>query len=242
MQVPRAAMHTVALFFDFDGTLVHLAPTPDGVEVSDTLRALLCSLNTATEGALAIVTGRSLDALDDLLRLKSVNVSGSHGAVYRIQGQQSNMDDQFLIPSELVEKCQQFAYEHQLIFENKQFSVTFHYRQSPDKEVIVDQWLRQLIPSYPALIVQRGKCVHEIKSENVHKGAAVDFFMRHPQFKGRVPWFFGDDTTDEYAFNTVNQLGGYSVKIGVGETSANLRLPSPDDLIHLLHEWLRLRS
>ena len=49
---PRA----IALFLDFDGTLVDIAPTPDAVQVPDALRATLTDLYEKMGGALAIVS------------------------------------------------------------------------------------------------------------------------------------------------------------------------------------------
>lgn len=242
MQVPSTVLDKVALFFDFDGTLVNIAPTPDAVSVSDALRDLLKALQQATAGALAIVTGRSLMALDDLLCLAEINASGSHGAIYRYRQQQTAIADGYRIPGDLAERCRQFADKHQLLYENKQFSLTFHYRNNPSKEAIVEAWLEAAIMPYPELALQRGKCVREIKSATIDKSSAVAFFMQKPEFVGKTPWFFGDDVTDERGFECVNQMGGHSVKVGAGITAAHHRLSNPDELLHMLHKWLSMRS
>src|SRR5260370_22517772 len=71
---------TTAFFFDFDGTLVELAPTPDGVVVSPVVPAILTALRRATNGAVAIVSGRGIDSIDSFLSMPDLPVAGLHGA------------------------------------------------------------------------------------------------------------------------------------------------------------------
>ena len=56
---------------------------------------------------------------------------------------------------------------------------------------------------------------------------AVRSFLDERPFHQRRPWYFGDDVTDEGAFELVQTLGGVAVKIGEGETLAVHRLPDP---------------
>jgi trehalose 6-phosphate phosphatase len=57
-------MPTHALFLDLDGTLLDFAPTPAEVVVPDGLPALLAALASARNGALAILSGRTMDDID----------------------------------------------------------------------------------------------------------------------------------------------------------------------------------
>src|SRR5260370_10015976 len=57
-----------ALFLDVDGTLLEIAPRPELVRVPDGLPALIIRLSSGLEGALALISGRSLALLDQLLR------------------------------------------------------------------------------------------------------------------------------------------------------------------------------
>src|SRR3546814_5187162 len=50
----------VALFLDFDGTLVDIAETPDAILVPDDLARRLEGLAARIDGRLALITGRSL--------------------------------------------------------------------------------------------------------------------------------------------------------------------------------------
>src|SRR5215475_5429928 len=53
-----------AILLDIDGTLLELKPTPREVFVPEGLPATLSGLLTRTSGALALVSGRSLNDID----------------------------------------------------------------------------------------------------------------------------------------------------------------------------------
>src|ERR1700736_301730 len=74
---------TTAFFFDFDGTLVELAPTPDGVLVQPRVIVLLSELRSLTNGAVAIVSGRGIDSIDGFLGMPDLPIAGLHGAERR---------------------------------------------------------------------------------------------------------------------------------------------------------------
>jgi len=72
-----------AFFFDFDGTLVELAPTPDSIHVPPSLLTLLDELRRRSHGALAVVSGRGIDNLDAFLNMPDLPIAGLHGAERR---------------------------------------------------------------------------------------------------------------------------------------------------------------
>src|SRR5260364_212428 len=53
-----------AFFLDFDGTLAELAETPNDVRLSARARAVLDGLVQASNGAVAVISGRSIEGLD----------------------------------------------------------------------------------------------------------------------------------------------------------------------------------
>jgi len=55
-----------AYFFDIDGTLVDIAPSPSEIILERDLQALVRRLYEATGGALALISGRSISDVDSI--------------------------------------------------------------------------------------------------------------------------------------------------------------------------------
>lgn len=84
-------------------------------------------------------------------------------------------------------------------------------------------------------MLTRGKMVIETRLHTATKGTAIEDFLREAPFRGRLPFFAGDDVTDEDAFIAVNALGGISVKVGPGGTAARVRAGNVDEFL----SWLQ---
>src|SRR5690606_11921585 len=69
----------LALFLDFDGTLVEIAERPDLVDVPDSLATTLIGLEQRLGGALAIITGRPLHVVDAFLEPARLALAAAHG-------------------------------------------------------------------------------------------------------------------------------------------------------------------
>src|SRR5438132_4500856 len=72
-----------ALFLDFDGTLVDIAPQPDQVVMPPPLIHTLEQLHGYLGGALALISGRPIAQIDEYLRPLVVPAAGVHGAERR---------------------------------------------------------------------------------------------------------------------------------------------------------------
>ncbi len=124
----------VALFVDFDGTLVDLAETPDGIVVPETLNLSLCGLQHRLDGRLAIVTGRALDDLEGHLGPCEIARAGSHGA-YRIAANGERLGDAPReLPAAVIGAMQDYAEKYALLYEAKPHGAALHYRADPVKE------------------------------------------------------------------------------------------------------------
>ncbi|WP_404482413.1 trehalose-phosphatase [Novosphingobium sp. BL-52-GroH] len=224
-----------ALFLDFDGTLVEIADHPDAVVVAPGLAGLVAALSDTLDGRLAIVTGRSIAALEALLGPVEVAVAGSHGGEFRPRAGALVQPLADPLPGEVVAALERFAGAHgDLLVEPKPFSVAVHYRRHPEAlEALLA--CAQDLAGARGLALKHGKQVIELAMPGSDKGTAVTRFMGLPAFAGASPLFLGDDVTDEDAFHAVRHLGGQGVLVGpMRATAASARLPD----VAAVHEWL----
>lgn len=229
-----------ALFLDFDGTLVDIAPAPDRVVVEPGLVASLGSLARCMGGALGIVSGRPIAEVDRWLAPLQLPVAGIHGAERRsADGAVRRIALSGL--DAVAEAAERVATLHPgLRVERKGVAVALHYRLAPQHEADCLAAMADAVSRDPGLHLMRGKMVVEVLPNGVSKGHAIDAFLAEPPFAGRRPVFLGDDVTDEHGFAAVQRLGGEAVKVGPGDTIAALRLGSPDNVRRWLHDACHL--
>lgn len=225
--LPFQAQPDWAFFLDVDGTLIDLASCPGAVVVDDALLGLVARLHRVTDGALALISGRSLADLDYLLGSVRIPLAGQHGLERR--------DAQGVLHTHGTAPAARIAMRGRLellvarypglLLEDKGLCLALHYRRVPQLAAWLHRLLADWVVQADGLCLLKGKRVLEIKPIGVDKGSAIAEFMSEPPFRGRKPVFIGDDATDEHGFASVRRLGGYSVKVGPGRTVAQFRLP-----------------
>ncbi|OBX18265.1 trehalose-phosphatase [Erythrobacter sp. QSSC1-22B] len=226
----------VALFLDFDGTLVAIAPRPDAIHVPEGLGRRIERLADRLAGRLALVSGRALDDLGSHLGAVCVARAGSHGADRRWS------DDSVLggaprgLEGGTIAEVETYARSHGLNFETKTHGCALHYRTRPEAGQYAESFMRA-VASREGLAVKAGKCVVELVQPGADKGGAVRAFMAQTPFAGARAVFLGDDVTDEDGFVACAELGGFGILVGdQRETHANFRLSDVD----AVHNWLEL--
>lgn len=234
-----AAQPQIALFLDFDGTLVEIAPSPEDVRLDRRVAPALEALRTGLGGALALVSGRPIAFLDEMLTPHSFDIAGLHGAQIRVDGEIRSQSDAPENMREALRDLVRFANSHVgIIVEDKRISVALHWRLAPSLEEEALALMRRIAARLgPGMRLQEGKAVAELVPAGASKGSAVAWLMATPAYAGRRPVFIGDDITDEDGFEAVNAMGGVSVRIGTDrESHATFRLASPTALRHILLE------
>ena len=223
-----APISEAAFFFDVDGTLLDLRERPDDVVADSALRALLSALADASDGAVALVSGRSLADLDRIFDPLRLPCAALHGATIRFPNGAVQPPPKGAMDRARPDVTRYVADRPGLMLEDKGATLAVHYRQRPELGADLVAYLSDFGPGRD-LAVQEGKLVVELKPTGADKGRAIAALMRHAPFAGRTPAFFGDDLTDEDGFGFVNSVGGVSCRIGLADapTQARLHLPDP---------------
>jgi trehalose 6-phosphate phosphatase len=227
-----------ALFLDVDGTLLEIAETPQSVHVPEKLKTLLIRLSINLDGAVALVSGRSLHDIDRLFSPLRPCASGVHGCERRgAWGKvvRATLDRRLLDPARA--ELETFVRRYPgLLLEDKGHALALHFRRIPHLSPEVHDVMAGVqMRVGTAFVLQRGKCVFELRPAAWSKGVAITQFMSEPPFAGRKPIFVGDDLTDEHGFAVVNALGGISIRVGEATvTMAQQRVRCVSDLI----KWL----
>src|ERR1700744_319963 len=207
-----------AILLDIDGTLLDFAPTPREVWVPPGLAETLAGLLEATSGALALVSGRSLNDIDLIFAPKQYPAVGGHGAEMRLStvseavaAHAPPMDKELKLRLAAIAKL-----SPGILLEDKGYSLALHYRLAPHAEKAIYEavsLIRADLPNAPIEVLP-GKCVCEIKQAGFDKASGVRELMTHEPFRGRRPVFIGDDVTDESVFAAMPSLGGLAFSVG----------------------------
>lgn len=244
-EIKRRAEHKrLAVFLDYDGTLTPIVERPEQAVLSDEARRAVRKL--AELCTVAVLSGRDLKDVQQLVGIDDIFFAGSHGfdiagpRDWRIQSQQG-MD---FIP--LLDEAEQELRDRLdtiagALVERKKFSVAVHFRLVDEKEAErVEQIVDQVLASQSRLRKGYGKKVFELQPKiDWHKGKALLWLLETLDLDGQqvLPVYMGDDVTDEDAFETLADRGvGIFVKgsDGPGETAADYALENCEEVRRFL--------
>lgn len=216
LPAPPPPQSNWALFLDIDGTLLDIADSPENVVVPERLRADLEIAAQLLNGAVALVSGRTIDNIDRLFDPLRLAASGQHGSEWRPTPSataQSVVD--LPLPEGLHEAAARVGALHPgIVVERKSHALAVHYRHAPEIGPAIGSQLARAMAGLDGLMLMPGKYVWEIKDATQSKGSAVERFLQQPAFANRLPVFIGDDRTDEDGFRAVERHGGLAFAVG----------------------------
>lgn len=238
---PPLLVRDHAAFLDLDGTLVEIEERPHAVSASPGLRALLRRLSERMAGALAIVTGRSLGDLDNIIEGAVDHAAGVHGFEILRSGRISRDDVEQARLAEARADVRQLLQRGTLpaLVEDKHASLALHYRHIPEAAQAI-RGIAEEVAAKHGLRLLQGKMVVELNASARTKGYAVTVLMAAAPFTGRTPVAIGDDRTDEDAFAAAKRMGGFGVLVGEPRpTHADFILADPTSVSRWLEAGLR---
>lgn len=232
-----------AILLDIDGTLLDFAATPREVWVPPGLRETLNELLQMTSGALALVSGRSVNDIDLIFAPEVYPAVGGHGAEMRLatEGEGSGVQAPQM-DKELKRRLAAIAQlSPGILLEDKGYSLALHYRLAPQAERAIYEavsLIRAELPEAPIEVLP-GKCVCEIKHAGFTKATGVKDLMTRAPFKGRKPFFIGDDVTDETVFAIMPDYDGLSFSVGRRALGVDGHFDAPNDVREFLAQLAR---
>jgi len=237
----------VAVFLDYDGTLTPIVEDPDKAFLSDSMKDALIEL--ADHVTVAVISGRDRPDVQRLVGIKSIFYAGSHG--FDIAGPDGietgpEKGKDFLPALDQAEKKVKERLEavSGAWVERKKFSIAVHYRKVEESDVTkVKQAVEDVAALHPDLRQSGGKKIFELQPKmDWHKGKALMWLLQELKFDTSdvVPFYIGDDITDEDAFRTLKDRGiGVVVMDPPRNTEARYRLKNTDEVERFLKKLIK---
>ena len=250
--LPRLERGTLLAAFDYDGTLVPIRPTPEEAIADEETCAALARLAANPGTNVAVVSGRPVAWLRDLVPaeelwlvgLHGLEIAAPHGEVLPtidLEAASAALDPLRYAAAEIA------ARREGVRIEDKGATLVLHTRQASRREAIgaADE-MRRVAEGIPGFEVMGGKEVVEAHPAGTGKGTAMLRLLR--EAGGETVLYVGDDTTDEDAFAALEEAAsGNAVTVRVGgegdaPTRARFTIASQDDVAELLRRLVELRS
>lgn len=236
----------LGLFLDYDGTLVPIAPTPGEAQPDPELLDLLSRLVQVPRIRTAILSGRPLSSLLEMLPVPGLRLAGTYGLEIRtlpgpplrraeIAEFRPTIERVKGVWADLVQGRSGF------MLEDKGLAIALHSRFAApvDADAVLPQARAHAVEMIDpnSFRILGGDRFLEVAPAMAHKGRAVEWLLEHDALPDALPVYFGDDDKDEEAFEVVRGRGGVPVVVGAprGPTAAVVRLGSPAEV----RNWLR---
>jgi len=225
----------LAVFLDFDGTLVNLRRRPGDVRVPQRVKRILQSLKEHSNVRLTIVSGRRLRDLQTMFGMEGVQTFGLHGAEEAGKKTTLSKPSRLALARAKREVRSQLGILPGIWLEDKVLSLAVHYREASaaiirEANIIL---LRILAPLSRNLSLLNGEKVWELLPREIAgKGATIQELLASRA--GRtLAIYAGDDATDESAFAALpDQI---TVQVGNKKnTCARFVLENPAEVLRFL--------
>lgn len=236
---------SLALLFDFDGTLSPLVTHPELATCPPATRDLLDRFTDLPRVLVGIISGRALADVKSKLALPQLVYAGTSGLEMEL-GDRSIVHPQAPRFLPVLNSAAEVAITTVCQFpgawiERKPLSFTIHYRQvSRDEITLCEQCLASQLARFSGTL----DCFHGSLALEVmpavgwNKGEALDAILAdHGQ--DAIPLYAGNDDRDECALRAAARRGGVSIGVGpAAPLEAQHHLADVESLAEQLTQFL----
>jgi trehalose-phosphatase len=241
----RPARAHLVVLSDFDGTLTTFNVDPSRPTLRDETRQALEALSAREDVTVGLVSGRRLDDLDRRTSLPSeVYLAGLHGLEIRHGDDAWHhpdlLDSRDVIDDVVDQMAAVLGEVPGVRLEHKGVALTVHVRGvAPltrqavldEADVVAQPWIERGVLK----ALEANEALEFLPNIPWTKGDAVQWIVDDVEARlGRPTWcvFFGDDVTDEDAFEATST--NLSVVVGRRPSMARFRLDSPAEVAAVL--------
>lgn len=226
--------------FDFDGTLSPIVALPDQARLPLAVRRRLLELSQLAP--IAIITGRSLADIRSRLEFEPDYMVGNHG-LEGVPGWEKRSESYETICREWEDTLSAALqgnghYGDGIRIENKQYSLSVHYRLARDHKKTERQLIELFDSLLPPARIIAGKCVFSlVPPDAADKGSALNQLMEISGAPSAI--YVGDDVTDEDVF-VLQRSDLMSIRIGISrDSAAKFFLSHRGEIVQLLDDLIR---
>jgi trehalose-phosphatase len=242
-----------AVFLDYDGTLTPIVSHPREAILPAKTRQAIRRL--ARQTTVAVVSGRDLADIRQMVGIEGVYYAGSHG--FDIAGPdagkavfQKGLEYLPALGAAAEELGKKIAGLAGVWLERKKFALAIHFREAEESMAArLPALVEEVIAGHPGLRRSGGKKIIELRPAlDWDKGRAISWLLQRLNLDHShvMPFYLGDDLTDEDAFRELQAYGiGIVVRNEERPTAARYALDDPgqaEEFLERLAGWLEQRK
>ncbi|HEY1186427.1 MAG TPA: trehalose-phosphatase [Gemmata sp.] len=236
----------IVFLFDYDGTLTPIVRHPSLAALPAHTRELLISFTRVPDVSVAVVSGRALEDVRNMVAIPGVYFAGCGGMELDLLGTSLTHPDALRF-GEMFDAAHRQLLEPLRRFpgawvERKPTALAVHYRElTPLASVCLGIEVSEVLHRFAELRFRVVSAAVEVTPANGwDKGSAVEAVLGRVRTPGRsapFPIYFGDAPNDEEGMSAALAAGGLAIGIGPdAPTAGEHKFPDPDALFKALTE------
>ncbi|HUS04546.1 MAG TPA: trehalose-phosphatase [Dehalococcoidia bacterium] len=249
----REAKH-ILLLIDYDGTLTPIVERPELAYLSLEVKECLQGLAGVPYLTLGIISGRTLEDLQERVGINGIIYVGNHGLEIEGPGvsfvNPAAKQEVPLLHSLWQDIDKAIADIRGARIDNKGLTLSLHYRLVDEAQLdelnhIFNEMVKSPLASGQIRVTPSKKAYDIRPAVDWDKGKAMEFIAKKLNGRNKpLMLFLGDDVTDYDGFRLANRDGGISIFVGDTRTNppAQYFLHSPIEVYQLLGMLIEVLS